>query len=125
MTHHNLLTITNIRKKAKKPGYHLDGRGLYLRVAPVGSQAWVLRYAFLGKTRDIGLGSVIDLPLATARERAQECRLFILNGVDPIQRREQEKAERIIATMAPVPVPPDFDSEPHISFLKNPQEFLS
>lgn len=93
MTRHNLLTITSIRAKAKKPGYHLDGRGLYLRVAPGGSQAWILRYTFLGSTRDMGLGSLADVSLARARERAQEHRIQIAEGIDPIQHREQKKIE--------------------------------
>lgn len=93
MTRHNLLTITSIRTKGKKPGYHLDGRGLYLRVAPGGSQAWILRYTFLGSTRDMGLGSLADVSLARARERAQEHRIQIAEGIDPIQHREQKKAE--------------------------------
>lgn len=93
MTRHNLLTITSIRTKAKKPGYHLDGRGLYLRVAPGGSQAWILRYTFLGRTRDMGLGSLADVSLARARERAQEHRTQIAEGIDPIEHREQKKIE--------------------------------
>ncbi|MDQ0016462.1 integrase [Variovorax boronicumulans] len=93
MTRHNLLTITSIRNKAKKPGYHLDGRGLYLRVAPGGSQAWILRYSFLGRTRDMGLGSLADVSLARARERAQEHRIQIAEGIDPIQHREQKNIE--------------------------------
>lgn len=93
MTRHHLLTITSIRTKAKKPGYHLDGRGLYLRVAPGGSQGWILRYSFLGRTRDMGLGSLADVSLARARERAQEHRVQIAEGIDPIQRREQQKVE--------------------------------
>lgn len=93
MTRHNLLTITNLRAKAKTPGYHLDGRGLYLRVAPGGSQAWILRYSYLGRTRDMGLGSLADVSLARARERAQEHRIQIAEGIDPIQHREQKKNE--------------------------------
>ncbi|MCR6477808.1 integrase arm-type DNA-binding domain-containing protein [Variovorax sp. ZS18.2.2] len=93
MTRHNLLTITNLRTKAKTPGYHLDGRGLYLRVAPGGSQAWILRYTYLGRTRDMGLGSLADVSLARARERAQEHRIQIAEGIDPIQYREQKRIE--------------------------------
>lgn len=99
MTRHNLLTITNLRTKAKKPGYHLDGRGLYLRVAPGGSQAWILRYTFLGRIRDMGLGSLADVSLARARERAQEYRIQIAEGIDPIQRREQKRGEIKVAAL--------------------------
>jgi integrase len=93
MTRHNLLTITSLRAKAKTPGYHLDGRGLYLRVAPGGSQAWILRYTCFGRTRDMGLGSLADVSLARARERAQEYRIQIAEGIDPIEHREQKKIE--------------------------------
>lgn len=61
MTRLNLLTDAAARSKNKAPGYYLDGRGLYLQVAPGGSKSWLLRYTLRGKTREMGLGSLLVL----------------------------------------------------------------
>jgi integrase len=41
----------------------------------------------------MGLGSLDTLTLAEARERARECRLSLLDGVDPIDARQKRKAD--------------------------------
>ena len=58
MTRHNQLTDAAARAKDKKPGYYLDGRGLFLQVAPGGGRSWVLRYRHAGRVREMGLGSI-------------------------------------------------------------------
>ena len=55
----------------KRPGYYVDGGGLYLRVAPGGSKGWVFRFTQAGKTREAGLGGCSAVSLAAAREAAQ------------------------------------------------------
>ncbi|MFK7964318.1 MAG: Arm DNA-binding domain-containing protein, partial [Burkholderiaceae bacterium] len=68
LTEHNLLT--------RRAGLHSDtGRegvpGLMLRVTEGGARYWVYRYAFEGKRRDMGIGSMVDIPaLESAREEA-------------------------------------------------------
>src|SRR5450759_4155235 len=58
----------------KKPGFHPDGRGLYLSVNPSGSRSWILRYMLRGRSRDMGLGSFPDISLAEARNAATNAR---------------------------------------------------
>lgn len=84
-------------KNLSKPGYHSDGGGLYLRVAPGGSKQWCFRYMLDSKPHFMGLGSVNTLTLADAREKAGDCRKLILDGQDPIQMmgRDARKAKRM------------------------------
>jgi integrase len=72
----------------RKPGMHLDGRGLYLRIGPRGNKSWIYRFALGGKTRDMGLGPYPDIALAEARERAATQRKLRLDGTDPIAARQ-------------------------------------
>ncbi|NDZ12695.1 integrase [Variovorax sp. WS11] len=97
MTQHHQLTDTAVRAKTKGPGYYLDGRGLYLQVAPGGSRSWLLRYTIRGKTREMGLGSLLDFGLARARDRAQQARDLLAQGIDPIDHRNKAQAAQVVA----------------------------
>jgi len=76
-------------KNLSKPGYHSDGAGLYLQISPTGSKSWVFRYTRQSKQHELGLGSVQAVPLATARVKADEMRLQLATGTDPLQVRKQ------------------------------------
>jgi hypothetical protein len=79
--------------KAKKKGLYADGGGLYLRVAAGGTKNWVFRFMRDGRARAMGLGPVHTVGLAAARERAAGCRKLLLSGVDPIENRNETRAE--------------------------------
>lgn len=79
------------------PGIYSDGGGLYLRVRPTGSRSWLYVCMVKGKRRELGLGSVHDISLATAREKAAEAREHFLNGRDPVAERA-----RALVTQRPV-----------------------
>ena len=49
----------------KKPGRYADGGGLYLQVGPTGGKSWLFRYMREGRAREMGLGPVHTIPLAT------------------------------------------------------------
>jgi Arm DNA-binding domain len=68
-----------------------DGRGLYLRVEVSGSKSWIFRYQASGRRHDHGLGPYPDITLAAARERAQQCRRMLVNGIDPVESRKAER----------------------------------
>ena len=73
-----------------------DGGGLYLRVSPTGSKAWVFRFQLDGKRRDMGLGPYPDISLAEARGRATEHRKLRHAGIDRLDAREaQRQAQRL------------------------------
>jgi hypothetical protein len=91
MTRHSLLADSAVRSRSKKPGYYLDGSGLYLQVSKTGSRSWIFRYTLNGKTREMGLGSLTAFGLAQARERAQRARQLLADGIDPIEKRGEER----------------------------------
>lgn len=82
----NGLTALRVAK-AKEPGRHFDGDGLYLQIGPNGGKAWLLRYQINGRERYMGLGAVKDFTLAEARERARKARQLLADGIDPIEAR--------------------------------------
>jgi integrase len=64
-------------------GRHSDGEGLVLEVKSATRKTWILRVQVDGKRRDYGLGSVRDLSLAKARQKAIDWRRMIKEGIDP------------------------------------------
>jgi integrase len=73
-----------------------DGSGLWLQVTPdLGGKSWLLRYRFDGRARQLGLGSALTTSLAEARKRAQEARDLIARRIDPRERRDVARAERM------------------------------
>lgn len=83
-------------RKAKEPGYYLDGAGLYLQIGPSGSKSWIYRYTLRGKTREMGLGPLLTFSLAEARERAKAQRKVLADGIDPIEARNALQAQKTL-----------------------------
>jgi integrase len=84
--------------RAKRPGMHADGGGLYLQITGSQGRSWVYRYARAGRTRYMGLGSFAAVSLAEARTRAAEARRLVSAGIDPIGARDGKLAiERVAA----------------------------
>lgn len=82
------------------PGMHADGGGLYLVVTPKRAggvaKSWVVRFATpAGTRREMGLGAYPEVSLAEARDRANEKRMLAREGIDPLQRRDQDRADAI------------------------------
>ncbi len=88
------LTDTAIRnaKPAKKPRRMFDSRGLYVEVAPSGGKWFRLKYRFEGKEKRLSLGVYPDVSLKEARNRRDEMRRQIANGIDPGEQRKAMKA---------------------------------
>ncbi len=86
------LTATEIRlAKPRDKEYSLaDGKGLYLRIKPSGSKLWIFNYSrpITKKRANLGLGSYPDLSLALARDKTQELRTVLANGIDPQEHRQ-------------------------------------
>jgi len=66
-----------------KPGRYSDGGGLYVVVAAGGTKRWVFLFMRDGRQREMGLGSILSIGLAAARERAAECRALLAAGKVP------------------------------------------
>lgn len=88
------LTALKVARLAK-PGYHGDGGGLYLQIGPKGAKSWIFRYERQDRERHMGLGPLHTVSLADARERARELRRHLLGGVDPLDKKDREKSERL------------------------------
>lgn len=84
-------------KKMKAGGKPLgDGTVTGLRLIPgmkAGHGKWQLRFSSpeTGKRRDMGLGQYPEVPIANARELAQQARALIAAGQDPIEVRERSR----------------------------------
>ena len=90
------LTDTSIRnaKPGAKPIKLFDERGLFLLVTPTGGKWWRLRYMFDGKEKLLSLGVYPDVSLKDARERRDEARKLVANGVNPSENRKIQKSAR-------------------------------
>lgn len=85
----NKLSEVSLRA-AKKPGRHSDGGGLYLNVSASGGKSWVFMWTPSGgKRREMGLGAYPTVTLAKARALANNHRVDIAEGRDPIAERDQ------------------------------------
>jgi integrase len=91
-----MLTDTAIRKArpSTKPVKLFDERGLYLEVSPAGGKWWRLKYRFEGKENRLSLGIYPDVSLKDARERRDEARTLLADGIDPSGHRKAQKAAR-------------------------------
>jgi len=90
----NKLSVATVAAKTK-PGLYADGLGLYLQVAKGGSKTWIFRFMLAGRPRKMGLGPVHTVSLKLAREKAQECRLKLLDADDPIEARKVARMEKL------------------------------
>jgi integrase len=65
-------------------GLHADGLGLYLQIRPGGTRSWIFRFRLNGRTRDMGLGALVNTSLVQARTKASAARALRDAGIDPI-----------------------------------------
>ncbi|MCU7805900.1 MAG: integrase arm-type DNA-binding domain-containing protein [Candidatus Thiodiazotropha sp. (ex Lucinoma borealis)] len=90
------LTDTAVRNaKAKEKDRKLfDGGGLFLLVKPNGARYWRFKYRFHGKEKLLALGVYPDVTLKSARDKRDDARKLIADGIDPSEARKAEKAAR-------------------------------
>jgi Arm DNA-binding domain len=87
--------LTDVRVRAAGAGTHGDGGGLYLAVkrsTALLTRSWLFRYSIGGRSHWVGLGAYPDVSLQRARHKAQECRRQIYEGIDPLQRKRDQRA---------------------------------
>jgi integrase len=91
------LTDTQIRNTLKpqdKPYKKADDKGLYLLVNPDKSKWWRFKYRFEGKEKSLSFGVYPDVGLKQARDRRDEARRLLADGIDPSARRQATKAAK-------------------------------
>ena len=86
-------------ERTKTPGRYRCGlvRGLYLQISDNGAKSYVLRFERHGRERMMGLGSASEFSLKEARGRARTARQLLADGVDPLARKQADKAAAKLA----------------------------
>lgn len=87
--------LADARVRTAKPSgtpYKLsDEKGLHLLVTPSGGKLWRLSYRFGGKQKTLAFGSYPEVTLVRARDKRDEARRLLADGVDPSAKRKAEK----------------------------------
>lgn len=93
--------VANAKAQAK-PYKLADERGMYLLVKPDGARWWRFDYRrpHTGKRNTLSLGTFPDVSLRIARERREEARRQIADGIDPGAVRQEAKAAKARAAAA-------------------------
>ena len=76
------------KKQIKKS----DGNGLFLLIKNNNSKLWRLRFKYAGKHQEMALGKYPTVPLAEARKKAEEARILLMEGVNPMDERKGRMA---------------------------------
>ena len=85
--------LTEAKIRTLTAGLHHDGAGLYLQIKPGGARSWIYRFRLNSRTRDMGLGALVDVSLVKARDKASAARALVNDGIDPI---EHTRAQAVI-----------------------------
>lgn len=87
------------KAKPRDKEYKLfDGAGLFLLVTPTGGKLWRLKYRFGGMEKLLTLGTYPQSSLSDARQRREDAKKLLANGVDPSELKKAQKAA-IVATV--------------------------
>ena len=89
--------VKNVKHSGSKAGdKHTDGQGMHLLVKAAGKY-WRLSYRFLGKQKTLALGVYPEVSLAQARQRRDQARKLLAEGVDPSVAKRAGKVARKLA----------------------------
>jgi hypothetical protein len=80
------LSDRQLRDKAKpadKPFKLFDGHGLFLLVKPNGSRYWRMQFKFKNKAKLLAFGVYPAVSLREARDKRDDARKLLRNGIDP------------------------------------------
>lgn len=91
-------TIKSAKPREKE--YTLtDGRGLHLLVKPSGAKLWRFRYTFEGRQRVTSFGNYPAVGLAQARKLRELHHADLAEGINPVEKRQQEKIKQEAKTL--------------------------
>lgn len=91
------LSDTAIRAlKPRDKSYKVaDEKGLYLLVTPAGGRLWKFKFRLPGGVeKKLSLGSYPEITLKEARDRRDEARRGLAQGLDPAREKQRDKARR-------------------------------
>ena len=75
------------KKQIKKS----DGKGLFILAKNNNSKLWRLRYKYAGRHQEMALGGYPTISLSEARKMAEEARLLLVQGINPMEKRRVRK----------------------------------
>lgn len=79
-------------KATEKPYKLTDEKGLYLLVTPSGGRLWKLKFRNkAGVEKKLSLGTYPEVGLKQVRERRDDARRMLANGVDPAEQKRRNK----------------------------------
>jgi integrase len=92
------LSATSVRKvKPRARPFRLaDEKGLYLETRPNGSKYWRMKFRFAGREKLLALGVWPEVTLKQARDRRDQARRLVADGIDPSAERHAEKVARAL-----------------------------
>lgn len=89
------MSLTGARIRIIKPldkAYKVaDEKGLYLLINTNGSKYWRMKYRFAGREKLLSIGIYPELSLSEARDKRDEARKQLANGIDPAILKKQTK----------------------------------
>ncbi|WP_308364306.1 MULTISPECIES: integrase arm-type DNA-binding domain-containing protein [unclassified Microbulbifer] len=97
------MALTELQVKQAKPrdrDYKLsDGKGMFLLVTKTGARYWRLKYRHphTRKERVLALGVYPETSLKKARQKRDEARQLLVDGIDPSDHRKARQAENYTA----------------------------
>lgn len=94
------MPLTDLECRNAKPqdkAYKLtDGQGLYLYIMPSGGKSWRYKFRFLNKEKCLVIGPYPTISLAEARERQNQARKELANGINPAVAKQEQKQGAIL-----------------------------
>ena len=89
------MPLTDKQVKATQPAekdYKLsDEKGMFLHVTKSGARYWRLKYRYQGKEKLLALGVYPEISLKQARQRRDEARQLLSEGIDPSAKKHADK----------------------------------
>lgn len=97
-------TLTDSQCRSAKPGEKarklFDGGGLHLYISPTGSKTWRLAYRYDGRPQTMSFGPYPDVSLAEARQRRDDAKAKLRDGINPIEHRKPSQQRNITLAAA-------------------------
>ncbi len=87
----------NATKPREKPFPLADGGGLYLEILASGSKIWRYSYGFEGKRTKTTIGPYPLITIKEARDKHEELRKQLLDGINPARQKQLDKIEAAAA----------------------------
>ena len=89
-------------KAADKPKKYADGGGLFLFIPTSGKKLWRLAYRFERKAKLLSFGEYPQVSLRAARQRRDEAKALLKDGIDPAEHRKAARTSASNATFQSV-----------------------